>query len=484
MKFIKYYNSFRLRSLNESVNQSKVNTIYDTLAKAADPKTWNLGFGTDEEKLIEAIELIDNVETYRAVDQKMSNKPIKIGQEAYNSIEDLLNGELDPQDLKIAEKIKNLLKPIGITMSFRLIVPSIGLPPELDLNSIKITLPAQNVNTNGKNIIDELKKLVIDSEKIFTDISYKEYKGIYCWIIYKDKWHQLIIWYDKNGSPIWSIGLYLGEDDDKSVAEYILNLTDCKTGKVIKPDSKGFVNSSDNFYCLTTRCGSGGGMRVMVKNDKAYFFCIYPKGPQKPTPPDQDNNNFCKPCIYRLEGYQECAKKIQQALYDLGKEYQDILKTTKGNGVDGFYGERTCRAISIFQENNNLTPDGCWGPETAKKYKELYQKYVTPCGIEEEPQKKAQGQVQDKAQGQAQKEKTTTSPTNRAERGAEIYARLIRDGQLKKRGLGRNTIVYKGPDLDENDKLDLIEYMETTGFRISKDKYDAKPGEKIIFKRN
>lgn len=480
MKFIKYYNSFRLRSLNESVNQSKVNTIYDTLAKAADPKTWNLGFGTGEDKLIEAIELIEDVETYRAVDKKMLERPIKPQRfgSGYSSIQDLLNGELGIQDLEIAVQIQDLLKKSGITM----IINKSALGT---LGSIQITLPTQNVNTNRKNIIDELKKLVIDSEKIFTDISYKEYKGIYCWILFKGKWHQLIIWYDKNGSPIWSIGLYLGEDDDKSVAEYILILTDCKTGKVIKPDSKGFVNSSDNFYCLATICDSGGGgMRVMVKNDKAYFFCIYPKGPQKPTPPDQDNSNFCKPCIYRLEGYQECAKKIQQALYDLGKEYQDILKTTKGNGVDGFYGERTCRAISLFQEKNNLTPDGCWGPTTADKYKELYQKYVTPCGIEEEPQKKAQGQVQDKAQGQAQKEKTTTSPTNRAERGAEIYARLIRDGQLKKRGLGRNTIVYKGPDLDENDKLDLIEYMETTGFRISKDKYDAKPGEKIIFKRN
>ena len=69
-------------------------------------------------------------------------------------------------------------------------------------------------------------------------------------------------------------------------------------------------------------------------------------------------------------------------------------------------------------------------------------------------------------------------------RGSAIYARLIKDGSLFFRlGSRSNVMVYKGPDLSEDEKSALIAYMRYIGFRMSRYNNDFRKGDKLIFKR-
>ena len=69
-------------------------------------------------------------------------------------------------------------------------------------------------------------------------------------------------------------------------------------------------------------------------------------------------------------------------------------------------------------------------------------------------------------------------------RGSELYARLIKNKTLFFRlGSRSNVMVYKGPNLNENDKQALIEYMNFIGFRMSRYNNDFRKGDKLIFKR-
>jgi len=69
-------------------------------------------------------------------------------------------------------------------------------------------------------------------------------------------------------------------------------------------------------------------------------------------------------------------------------------------------------------------------------------------------------------------------------RGSELYAKLIKNKTLFFRlGSRSNVMVYKGPNLNENDKQALIEYMRYIGFRMSRYNNDFRKGDKLIFKR-
>lgn len=65
----------------------------------------------------------------------------------------------------------------------------------------------------------------------------------------------------------------------------------------------------------------------------------------------------------------------------------------------------------------------------------------------------------------------------------ELYRKLVKDKTLFGRLRGRR-IVYKGPDLSKDDYEKLVQYMTSTGYRLSRFNNDYNKGDKLVFKRN
>ena len=59
-------------------------------------------------------------------------------------------------------------------------------------------------------------------------------------------------------------------------------------------------------------------------------------------------------------------------LHSIGYDYLVTNFETLSNWNDGDFGESTKLAITTFQEDNNLTPDGVIGKETLNKLIEKY----------------------------------------------------------------------------------------------------------------
>lgn len=68
----------------------------------------------------------------------------------------------------------------------------------------------------------------------------------------------------------------------------------------------------------------------------------------------------------------DSVKKIQKMLYSIGYDYLVSNFDTLSNWDDGDFGESTKLAITTFQEDNNLKPDGVVGKETLNKLIEKY----------------------------------------------------------------------------------------------------------------
>jgi hypothetical protein len=80
---------------------------------------------------------------------------------------------------------------------------------------------------------------------------------------------------------------------------------------------------------------------------------------------------------------------------------------------------------------------------------------------------------------------TTQPPSSpKTESGGELYARLNAAGLLGPRRFQRSVIVYKGEDLSKEELDKLTTYLDTRGFRLSRDNKDKRFGEKIVFKKN
>lgn len=77
--------------------------------------------------------------------------------------------------------------------------------------------------------------------------------------------------------------------------------------------------------------------------------------------------------------------------------------------------------------------------------------------------------------------KTTTTVTG--ETPSDLYARLVKAKTLVGRLRGRR-IVYKGPDLTKEEREKLEVHMKKMGYRVSRDNFDYRKGDKIVFKRN
>lgn len=81
---------------------------------------------------------------------------------------------------------------------------------------------------------------------------------------------------------------------------------------------------------------------------------------------------------------------------------------------------------------------------------------------------------------------TATTPTTTTATGEspnELFNRLVKEKLLVGRFNGRRW-VYKGPDLSAEDRAKLETVTKKMGFRVSRDNFDYKKGDKIVFKRN
>jgi hypothetical protein len=65
----------------------------------------------------------------------------------------------------------------------------------------------------------------------------------------------------------------------------------------------------------------------------------------------------------------------------------------------------------------------------------------------------------------------------------ELYNRLVREKLIRGRNQN-NRLVYKGPDLSDEDTKKLTQSMNEKGFRLSRDNEDYRAGDKIIYKRD
>ena len=126
MSWIKNFNSYRSdyllkeeltsdQGLEKTKLMDEAKKIRDMLEQGAVYK-----FGTDEDKIKEAIMLITSYDMYIAVDEQLKKAPTSKTwrDSSYNSIETLLPGELGSDDVPTADKIKDHLKTIGIQMTY------------------------------------------------------------------------------------------------------------------------------------------------------------------------------------------------------------------------------------------------------------------------------------------------------------------------------------------------------------------------------
>ena len=98
--------------------------IYASLRSASS------GPNTNEDTLLKAIQQINSLQLYNAVNGLMNQKPIE---GTYTSIIKLLNGELGNGDVKVATQIKQALAKIGKNITFQ------GNTLDIVPNSFKIT---------------------------------------------------------------------------------------------------------------------------------------------------------------------------------------------------------------------------------------------------------------------------------------------------------------------------------------------------------
>jgi hypothetical protein len=407
MKFIRNFSRYKeLQKIYEyATNELPPNNVQQAiklLRKGA------YGPGTDPVKLREAISELTSKADFDILENYMKNNPRYFGiSPGYSSLQELLRGELDEGNFFTAEQIANHLACIGVVMSYAkdpkhttnfLLNPTVNIfVPSNDSKKGPNTIFGKCTNNKilkdlfaqfeGSDVKAKFAKNDPDSSQSFYS----------CFIYHENSYKEVCFFSRWDGQSTFKVKMYGLNDQgkfDTFIKELVLN--EYNSNKKLEPNSQ-FQIKADEYIIGKNSTGV-----LSMKFDLGHFIIYsYDEIKDKIPPTNKTNpssNNYCTRCKYRFKGYQECAKNIQQALYDLGKEYQDILKTSKNNGVDGLYGQKTCQAISLFQKNNNLTPDGCWGPETAKKYQETHRKSVPPCGTKEEPQVPAQGKAQNQPQ--------------------------------------------------------------------------------------
>jgi hypothetical protein len=199
-----------------------------------------------------------------------------------------------------------------------------------------------------------------------------------------------------------------------------------------------------------------------------------------------------KPSIY---------KECKDFPYVFGCISERIAEIQRCLGIqsDGKFGPGTLKAIEKVIMDNSKDAVGVSGRgvvivnelRRTGITKEMYQGILKHCKVENKPVIKT-GNTQTTTTGTTKTDTTktiTTEPdvksteTTKGETPADLYARLVKGGYLRGRLRGKR-IVYKGPDLSKEDQEKLTKYFESQGYRLSRDNFDKKYGDKYVFKKN
>jgi peptidoglycan hydrolase-like protein with peptidoglycan-binding domain len=522
MSWIKKYENFReYRKIYESDVSA---TEFDLTGVCKLLRDAVRGPGTDPTKLRDVISKLNDRSNYDALNAEIKNRPkyFLVGGGA-NNLEEILKDELEGNNYYTAVEIQKKLKSIGVNMLVIYYIDVRTRQRMLMPSKIVIDGPETGTKENNKPCAytpDQLKKFLAlkkGTEPIFTTVegtseNGKQFKFHSAWVWYSKDWYQVKFYEKWDNKQDCDLTFYnQTTNTSKSYYEGDLEL-------VGDPGSH-----SDGSPTITLRIDQGSNFSKVLYPDNHIKGSLEKENPQdgnqsdtNPPPENsgssENSNNsgssktsrcvMPKSKCIPLEKNLEIVKVIQKALSEVdGGKYKSLLGNfgPDGDGIDGHYGCSTLAAVKEFQKDNGIEPiDGIYGPITSKKLSEKLNRQVPPyCSspetstptttatpVDSSTQKPSETQTktetptntQNKSQQEVKKEKVVD--------GAEIYARLLGEKKLKNRGIGRNTIVYKGEDLPEDEKKALIEYMNQLGFRISKDKYDARPGEKIIFNRN
>ena len=252
----------------------------------------------------------------------------------------------------------------------------------------------------------------------------------------------------------------------------------CKSGKLQVSEEEGEISEqSSNIIITWDKKGEKpvpvpvptGNTKTETGSTITYFEC----------------NNF--PLYYGCKG--DYVKKIQVCL-GMSAKYQT-----------GNLGPKTKEALDnwarINKENMNVGrstggPVGVmveWGVS-----KETYDKIVKKCEGGQGPITGSTSGNTTTVSGTTSGNTTTVSGTTSGdtktatvnvtgETPSDLYARLVKAKTLVGRLRGRR-IVYKGPDLTKEEREKLEVHMKKMGYRVSRDNFDYRKGDKIVFKRN
>ena len=209
---------------------------------------------------------------------------------------------------------------------------------------------------------------------------------------------------------------------------------------------------------------------------------------------DKTNTGNKNPALY---------KKCTDFPYTFGcksERIAEIQRCLKIND-DGAFGPNTLTAINnLIDEKSKLDntkePNGAYVVmknriKSEGISREDYDWIMKNCKSENkavikpvDPTEKPKPQVGEPLTPTNKTEPTTaTAQTQTGESPADLYARLVKGGFLRGRLKGKR-IVYKGPDLSKEEQEKLTKYFSQQGYRLSRDNFDKKYGDKYVFKKN
>lgn len=248
------------------------------------------------------------------------------------------------------------------------------------------------------------------------------------------------------------------------------------------------LTGGDGGQKKSTTTGDLSGIQITWDGDK-----VTPSPDPDVTPsPSPSPSPAPRPSIY---------KECKDFPYVFGCISERIAEIQRCLGIqsDGKFGPGTLKAIEKVIMDNSKDAVGVSGRgvvivnelRTTGISKSMYQEILKHCKVENKPVIKT-GNTQTTTTGTTKTDTTkttTTEPTpksaetTKGESPADLYARLVKGGYLRGRLRGKR-IVYKGPDLSKEDQEKLTKYFEAQGYRISRDNFDKRYGDKYVFKKN
>lgn len=318
------YNFFRVLNDKDFVNSLSQNVLdaYYGLAKSS------CGVGTTIPKLLESVKKIQSKKELLELDTALRKKPI-CGN--YESLDDVLNGELGAYDKETIDTIKNYFEGNNIaTLNYG--VSSRGYWKQ---GTIQITVSTKEEPETEEKEEPETSNTwdnypcVTDGEKAtLKDGSISYGKRLTTQSEYPYGWFYM------SGK----VKLYTSENESK-MYDY-----KCQDGKI---EIEGYEIKKTKVYSEVSDIKT---LEDIISKEKSI-----------------KNGNSG-----------DVVKEIQQSLLDLKYDIG-------GTEPDGKFGTKTKGAVKKFQKDNGLTDDGIVGPKTAQKIKDvLFDKSKDVKNIESE----------------------------------------------------------------------------------------------------